>query len=84
MAKDMKDTPVIFPIADPDGMTSDELRSIADNNKRVITPYSEDNTVYDPTQEIVNRLDRIAVALEEQNAMTREEMRAKGYAVPRR
>lgn len=76
--------PQTISIADPDGMTSDELHSIVDKDKRATAPYSEKITVYDPSQEIVNRLDRIAVALEERNAMVREEMRVKGYAIPRR
>lgn len=36
------------------------------------------DVVYDPTQEIVDRLDRIAKALEEHNALMRDELRTKG------
>lgn len=38
----------------------------------------EPEVVYDPTQEIVNRLDRIAKALEESNVLARAELRVKG------
>lgn len=34
--------------------------------------------VYDPTQEIVDRLDRIAKAIEESNILARAELRVKG------
>lgn len=36
--------------------------------------------VYDPTQEIVDRLDRIAKAIEESNILARAELRVKGIA----
>ena len=38
----------------------------------------EPDIVYDPTQEIVDRLDRIAKALEESNILARAELRVKG------
>ena len=38
----------------------------------------EPEAVYDPTQEIVDRLDRIAKALEESNVLARAELRVKG------
>lgn len=38
----------------------------------------EPEAVYDPTQEIVDRLDRIAKALEESNILARAELRVKG------
>ena len=38
----------------------------------------EPEVVYDPTQEIVDRLDRIANALEESNVLARAELRVKG------
>ena len=38
----------------------------------------EVEAVYDPTQEIVDRLDRIAKALEESNVLARAELRVKG------
>lgn len=39
---------------------------------------AEVTPIYDPTQEIVDRLDRIAKALEDRNGLSREELRAKG------
>ena len=69
-----------FTISDPDGMPADELKAVIEANptKTVI------ETVYDPVQEIVNRLDRIAVALEEQNLLVREELVAKGIVPPKK
>lgn len=64
--------------ADPDGMTADELKAALAHSK----PMLIDETVYDPVQEIVNRLDRIAKTLEEQTAMAREEYRSKGFVIP--
>ena len=69
--------------ADTDDMTPDELRAILDKQKPVLMP-EESVSIYDPTQEIVERLDRIAAALEESAAMVREEFRAKGYAIPKK
>ena len=65
--------------ADPDGMTADELKAIIEASPKG-TPIIE--TVYDPVQEIVDRLDRIANTLEEQTAMAREEYRSKGFVIP--
>lgn len=45
---------------------------------RIAPDSSEVETVYDPTQEIVDRLDRIAKALEESNVLARAELRVKG------
>jgi hypothetical protein len=64
--------------ADPDGMTADDLKVIIENKS---VPTIE---VYDPTQEIVDRLDRIARALEEQTLMAREEYRSKGFVIPKK
>ena len=69
--------------ADSDSMTPDELKAILGKQKPVLMP-EESVSIYDPTQEIVERLDRIAVALEESAAMVREEFRAKGYVVPKK
>lgn len=69
--------------ADPDGMTSDEIIARIKEQKLIPGPI-EETIVYDPTQEIVERLDRIAAALEESAAMVREEFRAKGYAIPKK
>lgn len=44
----------------------------------IIPDSSETVAVYDPTQEIVDRLDRIAKALEESNVLARAELRVKG------
>lgn len=65
--------------ADRDGMTADDLKVIIESTKSV--PTFE---VYDPTQEIVDRLDRIAKALEEQTLMAREEYRSKGFVIPKK
>ena len=59
--------------ADPDGMTADELKAIIESSPKPVI-----ETVYDPTQEIVDRLDRIAKALEESNVLARAELRVKG------
>lgn len=45
---------------------------------RIVPDSSETVAVYDPTQEIVDRLDRIAKALEESNVLARAELRVKG------
>ena len=63
--------------ADPDDLTADELKAVIE-----ASPQPVIETVYDPVQEIVNRLDRIANTLEEQTAMAREEYRSKGFVVP--
>ena len=68
---------------DSDNMTADELKAILGKQKPILMP-EESVSVYDPTQEIVERLDRIAAALEESAAMVREEFRAKGYAIPKK
>lgn len=65
--------------ADPDGMTADELKAVIEASPK---PMPIVETVYDPVQEIVDRLDRIANTLEEQTAMAREEYRSKGFVVP--
>ena len=72
--------------ADPDDMTPDEfIARIKEQNPILVPgPIDEPVSVYDPTQEIVERLDRIAAALEESAAMVREEFRAKGYAIPKK
>ena len=44
----------------------------------IITDEPEVEAVYDPTQEIVDRLDRIAKAIEESNVLARAELRVKG------
>lgn len=64
--------------ADPDGMTADELKAIIESSPKPAII----ETLYDPVQEIVDRLDRIANTLEEQTAMAREEYRSKGFVVP--
>ena len=69
--------------ADSDSMTPDELIARIKEQKPVLMP-EESVSIYDPTREIVERLDRIAVALEESAAMVREEFRAKGYVVPKK
>ena len=68
---------------DSDNMTTDELKAILGKQKPILMP-EESVSVYDPTQEIGERLDRIAAALEESAAMVREEFRAKGYAIPKK
>lgn len=45
---------------------------------RIVPDSSETVAVYDPSQEIVDRLDRIAKALEESNVLARAELRVKG------
>lgn len=45
---------------------------------------TDDTVIYDPTQEIVDRLDRIARTLEEQTLMAREEYRSKGFVLPKK
>lgn len=45
---------------------------------RIAPDSSEVEAVYDPSQEIVDRLDRIAKALEESNVLARAELRVKG------
>ena len=69
--------------ADPDDMTPDEFIARIKEQKPILMP-EESVSIYDPTQEIVERLDRIAAALEESAAMVREEFRAKGYAIPKK
>lgn len=64
--------------ADPDGMTADELKAALAHPR----PLFIDEAVYDPVQEIVKGLNRIADALEEQTAMAREEYRSKGFVIP--
>ena len=78
--------PIKIEKVDSDSMTSDELKAILGKQKPVLVPLDESEfaSVYDPTQEIVERLDRIAAALEESAAMVREEFRAKGYAIPKK
>lgn len=76
-------TPPTIIKADPDGMTSDEIIARIKEQKPILMP-EESVSIYDPTQEIVERLDRIAAALEESAAMVREEFRAKGYAIPKK
>lgn len=76
-------TPPTIIKADPDDMTPDELIARIKEQKPILVP-EESVSIYDPTQEIVERLDRIAAALEESAAMVREEFRAKGYAIPRK
>ena len=44
----------------------------------IVPDSSETVAVYDPTQEIVDRLDRIAKAIEESNILARAELRVKG------
>ena len=61
----------------------DEVEVTLNKQKPVLMP-EEPVSIYDPTQEIVERLDRIAAALEESAAMVREEFRAKGYAIPKK
>ena len=63
--------------ADPDGMTADELKAVIEANPKPVI-----ETVYDPVQEIVKGLNRIADTLEEQTAMAREEYRSKGFVIP--
>lgn len=63
--------------ADPDGMTADELKAAIEANPKPVI-----ETVYDPVQEIVKGLNRIADTLEEQTAMAREEYRSKGFIIP--
>lgn len=75
--------PIKIEKVDSDSMTSDELKAILGKQKPVLMP-EESVSIYDPTQEIVERLDRIAAALEESAAMVREEFRAKGYAIPKK
>lgn len=65
--------------ADPDGMTADELKAVIEANPK---PLLIDEAVYDPVQEIVKGLNRIASTLEEQTAMAREEYRSKGFVIP--
>ena len=67
------ENPPLILKADPDGMTADELKAIIE-----ASPMSVIETVYDPTQEIVDRLDRIAKAIEESNILARAELRVKG------
>ena len=76
--------PIKVEKVDSDSMTSDELKAILSEQKPVPVSIEESVSVYDPTQEIVERLDRIAAALEESAAMVREEFRAKGYAIPKK
>ena len=59
--------------ANPDGITADELKSLIEASPKPVI-----ETVYDPTQEIVDRLDRIAKAIEESNVLARAELRVKG------
>lgn len=66
--------------ADPDRMTADELKAIIEAQPKPM-PIVE---AYDPVQEIVNGLNRIADILEEQTAMAREEYRSKGFVVPKK
>ena len=73
--------PIKIEKVDSDNMTADELKALIGKQKPILMP---EESVYDPTQEIVERLDRIAAALEESAAMVREEFRAKGYAIPKR
>ena len=75
--------PIQIEKVDSDSMTADELKAILGKQKPILMP-EESVSVYDPTQEIVERLDRIAAALEESAAMVREEFRAKGYAIPKK
>ena len=75
--------PIKIEKVDSDNMTADELKAILGMQKPILMP-EESVSVYDPTQEIVERLDRIAAALEESAAMVREEFRAKGYAIPKK
>lgn len=84
-------TPPTIIKANPDDMTADELKAAIDRQPLVMaygegyaTPPQPPEIVYDPTQEIIVRLDRIAAALEESAAMVREEFRAKGYAIPKK
>lgn len=63
--------------ADPDGMTADELKAAIEGSPKPVI-----ETVYDPVQEIVKGLNRIADTLEEQTAMAREEYRSKGFVIP--
>lgn len=75
-------SPIKIEKVDSDSMTPDELKAILSKQKPM--SIEESVSVYDPTQEIVERLDRIAAALEESAAMVREEFRAKGYAIPKK
>ena len=75
--------PIKVEKVDSDSITADELKAILGKQKPILMP-EESVSVYDPTQEIVERLDRIAAALEESAAMVREEFRAKGYAIPKK
>ena len=75
--------PIKIEKVDSDSMTSDELKAILGKQKPVLMP-EESVSIYDLTQEIVERLDRIAAAPEESAAMVREEFRAKGYAIPKK
>lgn len=86
----MTEPPTIIK-ADPDNMTVEEIKAAFDKHPLVMaygdgyaTPPQPPEVVYDPVQEIVERLDRIAAALEESAAMVREEFRAKGYAIPKK
>lgn len=72
--------PAIKIIDEPDGgeYLPEQTITPIQTYPRIVPDSSETVAVYDPTQEIVDRLDRIAKAIEESNVLARAELRVKG------